>query len=444
LQEYQMTHNMSEDEAVKLEDIPKAFIQEALYDNYRPVQPLNTRKVYSSFKIEPKKGPSKKIHWGYTGKKGPSNWHILFDNSCLGSQQSPINIEREKTIFNPDINNFIFWYDPPAPGAEFYVLNNGHTVQVNTIGPYYVANGGLSSVYSTAQFHFHWGSDDGFGSEHQIDGHSFPLELHIVNYDSVTYSSIGQAMTEAGGLAVLGVLFRIGEKDNEALEPIIQAMKVIRDPEDHAKVKVEAQAIKNFLPEDTSKFYRYNGSLTTPGCFESVIWTVFEDKLTLSARQMAEFRQLFQHRKMKGEKKKRDVSGTDRQAAKNIMAEAGIIGDVKEELKMIEALQKKKQIHIPKMMQDEGYKTQNETQSKPAENVEEITIEIIQEQLVDNYRPVQPVNNRLVYRTFSFEPRREIRYVVRSESQGNFAASSVPSFIVILTCFLLSVFSLRR
>lgn len=47
-----MTHGMSEDEAVKLDDIPAAFIQEALYDNFRPVQPLNTRTVYSSFEIE--------------------------------------------------------------------------------------------------------------------------------------------------------------------------------------------------------------------------------------------------------------------------------------------------------------------------------------------------------------------------------------------------------
>lgn len=46
---------MSEDEPVKLEDIPASFIQEALYDNFRPVQALNSRTVYSSFKIEPPK-----------------------------------------------------------------------------------------------------------------------------------------------------------------------------------------------------------------------------------------------------------------------------------------------------------------------------------------------------------------------------------------------------
>lgn len=57
-----MTHGMSEDEPVKLEDIPASFIQEALYDNFRPVQPLNSRTVYSSFKIEPPKSRTLQDH----------------------------------------------------------------------------------------------------------------------------------------------------------------------------------------------------------------------------------------------------------------------------------------------------------------------------------------------------------------------------------------------
>ena len=35
------------------------------------------------------------------------------------------------------------------------------------------------------------------------------------------------------------------------------------------------------------KFYRYSGSLTTPGCYESVTWTVFEDVLPVSASQVS-------------------------------------------------------------------------------------------------------------------------------------------------------------
>jgi carbonic anhydrase len=70
-------------------------------------------------------------------------------------------------------------YNVHVPNQNSRIRDNLFTVQVNTIGPYYVANGGLSSVYSTAQFHFHWGSHDRHGSEHQVDGQSFPLEVRI-------------------------------------------------------------------------------------------------------------------------------------------------------------------------------------------------------------------------------------------------------------------------
>ena len=43
------------------------------------------------------------------------------------------------------------------------------------------------------------------------------------------------------------------------------------------------------LPANKSKFYRYNGSLTTPTCNEAVTWTVFNHTVEISQGQVRLF-----------------------------------------------------------------------------------------------------------------------------------------------------------
>lgn len=41
-----------------------------------------------------------------------------------------------------------------------------------------------------------------------------------------------------------------------------------------------------FLPKDHTSYYHYDGSLTTPGCQESVMWFILSDKLSISEPQV--------------------------------------------------------------------------------------------------------------------------------------------------------------
>lgn len=44
------------------------------------------------------------------------------------------------------------------------------------------------------------------------------------------------------------------------------------------------------LPKNLTSYFRYEGSLTTPGCGEAVVWTVFEASLPISLDQVERFK----------------------------------------------------------------------------------------------------------------------------------------------------------
>lgn len=53
--------------------------------------------------------------------------------------------------------------------------------------------------------------------------------------------------------------------------------------------QVDALPLSSLLPpeEELGRYYRYEGSLTTPDCYEGVIWTIFEKPVELSLAQVS-------------------------------------------------------------------------------------------------------------------------------------------------------------
>nr|XP_010995011.1 carbonic anhydrase 14 isoform X4 [Camelus dromedarius] len=170
------------------------------------------------------------------------------------------------------------------PGTEPLDLhNNGHTVQLSLPPTLYLE--GLPRKYVAAQLHLHWGQRGSpRGSEHQINGEATAAELHIVHYDSESYDSLSEAAQRPQGLAVLGILIEVGETKNPAYEHILSHLHEIRHKDQ--KTSVPPFNVRELLPPLLAQFFRYNGSLTTPPCYQSVLWTVFSRRAQISMGQL--------------------------------------------------------------------------------------------------------------------------------------------------------------
>ena len=51
-------------------------------------------------------------------------------------------------------------------------------------------------------------------------------------------------------------------------------------------VELEPFALSDLLPGNSTSYYRYYGSLTTPPCYETVIWTIFTERIEISQEQV--------------------------------------------------------------------------------------------------------------------------------------------------------------
>jgi carbonic anhydrase len=228
--------------------------------------------------------------WGYHNNAGtgPDQWKNDFPD-CGGAMQSPINVVTKYAVSDRNLEPFNFSDYLVTDDVHLKLENvGGHTAEVVLSGnPVYLDQGGLPARYILEQFHFHWGFNDSRGSEHSIDGKFAPLEVHFVHRQE-RFPSLSAAASKPFGLAVIAFLFKVG-KANPKYGVLIENLAKIPNANDEAEL--ESFQIVDLLPQ-TFDYYRYQGSLTTPPCSESVIWTLAAEPIEISIEQLEQFRSL--------------------------------------------------------------------------------------------------------------------------------------------------------
>ena len=197
--------------------------------------------------------------WNYEN----TDWKTQGYPDCGNNVQSPVDIV-PATVVKATLPNVGYNFAPFA----MKLVDVGHTVQVVNTGTNTITVNG--KTYTVAQFHFH------HHSEHTVNGRSYPLEMHLVSADPDPTTNTN---------VVLAVFFEESATDNAFLAKVFNN---IPTPQQQQVQTQELLSLGDILPTDPH-YYSYLGSLTTPPCTAGVDWVIFQQPMTLSTAQLAQF-----------------------------------------------------------------------------------------------------------------------------------------------------------
>jgi carbonic anhydrase len=201
--------------------------------------------------------------FAYTGDKGPGFWSEIsaLCGPSSGRHQSPIDID--DVVLDPKLEPLHI----VSTSSVTELTNPGYTIVATPSNRATVAIDGVT--YTLIQFHFH------ALSEHTILGQHGVMELHAVFGDPTGTK-----------LAVIGVIYKIG-RPNRFLQRMLG--RGLPQKTNSPAVTVEGLNLEDAFT-DTTRYFSYAGSLTTPPCSENVSWFVLERWAELSEKQYEEFR----------------------------------------------------------------------------------------------------------------------------------------------------------
>ncbi|XP_014244183.1 putative carbonic anhydrase 3 [Cimex lectularius] len=230
--------------------------------------------------------------FGYDEDDGPHKWPRLF-KECGGKYQSPINIEH-KMVKVKTFRALQFHGFDQLP-LNTHIKNNGHSVEVrlDTDEPIQISGGPLHrNSYTLEQMHFHWGRNDSVGSENTINGHPYPMEVHLVFFKTI-YGTFANALKSGeDALTVLALLVERSEKNNRAYAELFDHVTKVNVPSQKMDLPYPLP-LYYLLPNNTENYYTYHGSLTTPPCLEVVTWIEFTTPIPVSHQQLEMIRKLY-------------------------------------------------------------------------------------------------------------------------------------------------------
>ncbi|KAH7727430.1 Carbonic anhydrase like protein 2 precursor [Aphelenchoides avenae] len=237
---------------------------------------------------------------------GPDFWGLVnrqWRLCTIGQMQSPINIDPERLLFDPGLTKISI--SNTQIEADF--LNTGQLpiITINTTSPasrHVNITGGPAGPYTyrlhNVAVHFGQAKENERGSEHTVDRVRFPAEVQLLAYNSDLYENYTEAMAQPRGLLAIGIIVDIAENTNPELRRLtvasqsitykgLQNCNILTD----WKYSDSTTKLKRFHPSQlmpsTDQYVTYDGSLTFPGCHETVTWVIMNHPIYINMEDLA-------------------------------------------------------------------------------------------------------------------------------------------------------------
>ncbi|ESP02371.1 hypothetical protein LOTGIDRAFT_138561 [Lottia gigantea] len=236
------------------------------------------------------------LWWSYEGISGPDFWGVANQDFAMckkGKQQSPINIDPSRLLYDPNLKHLHINYTD----AKGVLINTGRdiTIEMQNLGYNHIniSLGPLSYQYRLSKIKFHFGNMDKIGSEHTINGKPFPAEMHLLAYNSDLYPNSSYALKGVKGYTIIAVFIELGKELNKPFHLISKELKALRYKEQTAML--HHLDLGRLLPK-TEHYMTYEGSFTQPGCQETVTWIILNKPIKIAKEQLSALRVLYDGR----------------------------------------------------------------------------------------------------------------------------------------------------
>jgi carbonic anhydrase len=219
-------------------------------------------------------------------------------NAASKAQLSPLNLTYEDSLSWAMLSTYNYLEVEEITTASSNATATslaGNGITMDAYG-FTMTGGSAAGLYVPLnQYHFH------SPSENMLDGVNYALEMHMVHK---LFSNPQGANGSLIVATVVSVMFKLDPADanNSFVDQLLSGPLSLNQSSgfltSNASAKFEeddAQDQFSFMKEvfkqtGVSKYYAFNGSLTTPPCTEGINWRVLATPLTISRLQLKAFK----------------------------------------------------------------------------------------------------------------------------------------------------------